>query len=186
MGYGLAVINDAKYGYSVPGNDLRISVVRSAVYAHHNPKVLDMNAEHIWQDQGIQTFRMLLVPHTGTWKKNNIVRVAEEFVAPSMMIYQGIHDGKLPKASSFLKIDPDNLIVSSIKLAEDSNDLIFRCVETTGVTTEATLDLISVKWKGSFRPYEIKTLRMNMNSGEIREVNLLEEEAPVPLKRDTP
>ena len=61
--FGLTVINDAKYGYSVPGNDLRISVARSAVYAHHNPRVLDMNAEHLWMDQGIQTFRMLLVPH---------------------------------------------------------------------------------------------------------------------------
>ncbi len=175
--YGLTVINDAKYGYSVPENDLRISVARSAVYAHHNPRVLDMKAEHLWQDQGIQTFRMLLVPHADTWKKNNIVRTAEEFIAPSMFIYQGIHDGALPKSNSFLSIDPQNIIVSSIKIAESGEDLIFRCVETSGIVSEAILDLKfgNKKWNGSFRPYEIKTLRMNKNSGEIREVNLLEE-----------
>jgi alpha-mannosidase len=175
--YGLTVINDAKYGYSVPGNDLRISVARSAVYAHHNPKVLDIKAEHIWQDQGIQTFRMLLVPHKDTWKKNSVVRIAEEFIAPSLMIYQGIHDGSMPKSASFLATDAGNIIVSSVKLAENSNDLIFRCVETNGLASETTLDFsfANKKWKGSFRSYEIKTLRMNRKSGEVREVSLLEE-----------
>jgi alpha-mannosidase len=100
--YGLTVINDAKYGYNVLENDMRISIARSAVYAHHNPKVLDMKAEHIWMDQGIQTFRMLLVPHKDTWKACNIPGIAEEFIAPSVMIYQGIHGGKMAKAGSFL------------------------------------------------------------------------------------
>jgi len=175
--YGLSVINDAKYGYSVHGSDLRISVARSAVYAHHDPKVLDMKAEHIWMDQGIQTFRMLLIPHKGTWKDCNVVRSAEEFMSPPVLIYQGIHGGNLPKSGSFLAIDAQNIIVSSVKLAENGDDLIFRCVETRGLASETTLDLrfANRKWKGNFRPYEIKTLRMNRKSGEIREVNLLEE-----------
>ena len=175
--YGLSVINDAKYGYSVHGNDLRISVARSAVYAHHDPRVLDMKAEHIWMDQGIQTFRMMLVPHRDTWQKFNIVRAAEEFMSPPVLIYQGIHGGTLPKSASFLAVDAQNIIVSSVKVAENNDDLIFRCVETSGLSSEATLDLrfTNRRWKGSFRPYEIKTLRMNRKSGEIRVVNLLEE-----------
>ena len=175
--YGFSVINDAKYGYSVHGNDLRISVARSAVYAHHDPRILDMKAEHLWMDQGIQTFRMLLIPHKDTWIKSNIVRTAEEFMSPPVVIYQGIHGGALPKSGSFLAIDAQNIIVSSVKLAEDGDDLIFRCVETSGMTSEATLDLrfVNRKWTGSFRPYEIKTLRMSKKSGAIREVNLLEE-----------
>jgi alpha-mannosidase len=177
MIYGLSVINDAKYGYSVPANDLRISIARSAVYAHHNPKVLDLNAEHIWQDQGIQTFRMLLVPHRDTWKNINIPRIAEEFIAPPLIIYQGIHGGTMPKSGSFLSAENKNIIVSAVKLAELGDDLIIRCVETSGLQTEASLDLgfAGIKWKGNFRPYEIKTLRMNRATKEIREVNLLEE-----------
>ena len=61
--YGLAVINDAKYGYSVQDNDLRISIARGAVFAQHQPRKLEPNGEYLWQDQGEQTFRMLLVPH---------------------------------------------------------------------------------------------------------------------------
>jgi alpha-mannosidase len=175
--YGLTVINDAKYGYNVLGNDMRISIARSAVYAHHNPRILDMKEEYLWMDQGIQTFRMLLVPHKGTWKESNIVRIAEEFSAPSVVIYQGIHAGSMPKAGSFLAVDALNVVVSAIKLSENGEDIIIRCVETLGLTTSATLDLrfADRKWTGNFRPCEIKTLRMNQNTGDIKEVNLLEE-----------
>ena len=175
--HGLTVINDAKYGYSVMDNDLRISIVRSAVYAHHRPKILDMKAEHLWMDQGIQSFRMLLVPHSGSWKENNIARIAEEFMSPPVLIYQGIHDGSMPKADSFLTVDSTNIVVTAIKQAEDGEDLIIRCVEATGEQTDATLYLrfAGRKWTGSFRPFEIKSLRMNRNTGDIQEVNLLEE-----------
>lgn len=175
--YGLTVINDAKYGYNVPGNDLRISVARSAVYAHHNPRVLDMNAEHIWQDQGIQTFRMMLVPHRDTWKEAGIPRIAEEFMAPPVVIYQGIHGGTIPKSGSFLSAEPDNIVISAVKLAEEGDDLIIRCVETKGRSVEAVIDLrfAGKKWTGNIRAYEIKSLRLNRKTGEIREVNLLEE-----------
>jgi alpha-mannosidase len=175
--YGLAVINDAKYGYSVLGNDMRLSVVRSAVFAHHNPRVLDMKAEHLWMDQGIQTFRMLLVPHSGNWKKKNIPGIAEEFTVPSFAVYQGIHGGSLPKSSSFLSVDVPNVIVSAIKLSETGGDIIVRCVETSALSTRATIDMrfADRKWTGDFRPCEIKTLRINKTKGDIKEVNLLEE-----------
>lgn len=175
---GLTVINDAKYGYDVKGNDMRISVVRSAVYAHHNPRVLDMNAEHHWMDQGIQTFRMLLVPHSGTWQDRHIPRIAEEFSAPAVAIYQGIHDGSMPKSGSFLAVDAPHVIVSAVKKAEGGDDLIIRCVEAAGQPASATLDLAFTgrQWKGDFKPFEIKTLRISGKSGNIREVNLLEEE----------
>jgi alpha-mannosidase len=175
--YGLAVINDAKYGYSVNGNDMRISVIRSAVYAHHNPRVLDMKAEHIWQDQGIHTFRMQLVPHAGTWQKSNIVRKAEEFLSPTIVIYQGIHGGSMPKAGSFLAVDNENIVISAIKQSEEGEDLIIRCVETSEMNNTATLDLafLNRKWTGNFRPCEIKSLRVNKKTMDIKEVNLLEE-----------
>jgi len=175
--YGLTVVNDAKYGYNVLDNDLRISVARSAVFAHHIPTVLDPTAEYLWMDQGIQSFRMLMIPHKGSWKENNIARIAEEFMAPPVSIYQGIHDGSMPKAGSFLAVDSPNVVVSAIKQAEDGEDIVIRCVEASGMQTDATLDLrfVDSKWTGRFRPFEIKSLRMDQNTGNIREVNLLEE-----------
>lgn len=175
--YGMAVINDAKYGYSVRNNDMRISVVRSAVYAHHDPKVLDMSKEYIWQDQGIHTFRMLLVPHRDSWQETCITRKAEEFLSPAVAIYQGIHGGSMPKAGSFLSTGAENIIIPAIKRSENDDDLIIRCVETSGIkcTTTLSLDFVNRKWTGDFKPCEIKSLRLNCKTGDIREVNLLEE-----------
>jgi alpha-mannosidase len=174
---GLSVINDAKYGYSIKGADMRVSVIRSAVFAHHNPRVLDMNAEHIWQDQGIHTFRMLVAPHQGSWKESGIVRLAEEFLSPPVSIYQGIHGGRLPKSGSYLAADSSSVIVTSVKQAETDEDIILRCVETHGTDCTATIDIrfAGLKWSGSFKPCEIKSLRLHKATGEIREVNLLEE-----------
>jgi len=109
-----------------------------------------MKAEHIWMDQGMQTFRMLLVPHKDTWKECNIPKVAEEFLVPSVMIYQGIHGGKMAKAASFLNIDTPNVVVSAIKQSENGKDIIFRCVETAGLAAKTTLDLqfAGRKWTG--------------------------------------
>lgn len=174
---GFAVINDAKYGYSVSGGDMRISVVRGAAFAHHMPQVLDPHREHLWQDQGVQTFRMLLVPHSGTWREARLPRMAEEFTAPTPIIYQGIHPGKRPESDSFLSIDAPNIVAGAIKKSETGDDLILRLVETGGTPTTAAIDLRFARktWSGHFGPYQIKTLRLNPRTGIIKEVNALEE-----------
>jgi alpha-mannosidase len=175
--YGLAVINDAKYGYSVQDNDMRISIVRGAAYAQHEPAKLEPNGEYLWQDQGEQTIRLLLLPHTGGWQEAGVVRQAEEFTAPVPVFYQGIHRGTQPLSASFMSVDVPNVVVSVVKKSEDGDDLIIRCYETAGREAKATLDLglVNRHWTGTFRPLEIKTLRVPRKGGEIREVNVLEQ-----------
>jgi len=176
--YGLTVLNDAKYGYSVQASDLRVSIVRGAAYAQHQPRKIDPNGEYIWQDQGIQTFRMVLVPHSGAWQDAGIVRLAEEMMAPVPVLYQGIHGGTRAPSASFLSVDAPNVVVSTVKQAEDGNDLIIRCYETAGRATKASLDLglVHRHWTGEFHPLEIKTLRVPLApEGQIREVNALEQ-----------
>ncbi len=176
--YGLTVLNDAKYGYSVQDNDLRVSIVRGAVYALHQPRKVEPNTEYIWQDQGIQTFRMVLAPHSGDWRDAGIVRMAEEFVNPVPVIYQGIHRGTRAADGSFLSVDVPNVVVSDVKQAEEGSDLIIRCYETSGLETKASLELglLHRRWSGVFHPLEIKTLRVPVSpTGKIREVNALEQ-----------
>lgn len=174
--FGLTVFNDAKYGYDFTENDMRITIARSAVYAHHNPKKLDLTNEYYWMDQGIQTFRMMLLPHMGDWKNANSPHKAEEFLSRPLVVYQGIHPGKLAKSASYLRVDVDNIIVTSIKHSEKGKDLIFRCVETLGKSGAACLQFANGKsWMGNFKPFEIKTLRCNLERDRFDEVNLLEE-----------
>ena len=176
--YGLTVLNDAKYGYSVQDNDLRVSIVRGAVYAQHQPRKIEPNGEYIWQDQGIQTFRMVLAPHEGTWQDAGVVHLAEELTAPVPILYQGIHRGTRAESGSFLSVDVPNVVVSDVKQAEEGTDLIVRCYETAGRATKASLDLglVHRHWTGEFHPLEIKTLRIPLAAtGKIREVNALEQ-----------
>lgn len=175
--YGLAVINDAKYGYSVHENELRVSIARGAVFSNAPESLLKPEGAYIWQDQGIQTFRLWLVPHTGSWQTAGIVRLAEELIAPVPVQYQGIHGGSKPQSGSFFSIETPNIVATALKKADEgSDDIILRCYETEGRSINAKLHLgfIDREWSGTFRPLEIKTLRIPLSGGPIREVNLLE------------
>lgn len=175
--YGLGIVNDAKYGYSVGGTDMRVSVVRGAVYAQHEPRTLDPNSDYQWMDQGVQEFRMLLMPHVGGWQDAQVVHAAEELVAPPAIMYQGIHPGTRPESGSFLSVDSPNVIVSAVKEAEEGDDIVIRCFEATGRQSKATVNLAFAKsqWSGTFHPFEIKTLRVNRRTGAVTEVNILEQ-----------
>ena len=67
-------------------------------------------------------------------------------------------------------------MISAVKKAEDNDDIIVRAYETDGKPSRATVDLrfAKTRWSGEFRPYEIKTLRVNPHKGTVSEVNLLE------------
>lgn len=174
---GFGVINDAKYGYSVSGSDMRISVVRGAAFANHQPKTVDPSSDPQWQDQGLQTFRMLLVPHAGTWQEAGLPRLSEEFITPVPLILQGIHSGSQTQSGSFLEVTAPNIILAAMKKSEEGNDLILRLIESQGLSGPASVKMsfANKTWTGKFRPYEIKTLRMNAKTHAIQEVNLLEQ-----------
>jgi len=139
--------------------------------------VLDMNAEHIWMDQGIQTFNMILAPHFSQLQTSMMIRAAEELLGPPEIMYQGIHPGNLPKTGSFISLESPDVIVTAIKQAESNEDLIIRCVETSGRRSEAQLELkfANLKLKGSFGPFEIKTLRYSKKNNTLGVVTLLED-----------
>jgi alpha-mannosidase len=172
---GLAIINDAKYGYSTPGPEIRVSVARGAPYALHRKP--EPGVDYLWMDQGVQTLRMLLIPHDGAWGDARLTRAAEEFTAPVPVIFQGIHPGVRAQSDSFLSIDADNITIAAIKLAEDNDDLVLRCHETEGRPADAAVRLhfAGKTWNGHFRPHELKTLRFNRSTGTFREASLLEE-----------
>lgn len=174
---GLAVLNDAKYGYSIAGADMRVSIARSAVFANHEPRDLKPGVDYQWMDQGVQTFKLALIPHAGSWQQAGVVRAAEELVTELPIIYQGIHPGTRKQADSFLSVDAPNVIIESVKQSEDGSDLIVRSYETAGQPATATIQFATSgsKWTGTFHPFEIKTLRIDRHTGRVRVVNALEE-----------
>lgn len=66
-GYGVALLNDGKYGYATHGNVMRLSLLRS-------PKCPDEEC-----DMGYHYFRYALLPHKGTFMESNVVEEAYRF-----------------------------------------------------------------------------------------------------------
>ncbi|MGC8717866.1 MAG: alpha-mannosidase [bacterium] len=174
--YGLSLINNAKYSYDVEDNVLSLTVLRSPVYAHHIPRELDPNEDYRYIDQGEQGFTYILLPHKGDWRESDIIALAEYLNNPPTAFVEYNHKGTLPSEKKFIEVDKENIIVSTIKEAEDSEDIIVRAYETRGNSTQASFILFNRNWKVSFSPYEIKTFLIPKNSSlPIKEVNLLEE-----------
>ncbi|MEO8397026.1 MAG: glycoside hydrolase family 38 C-terminal domain-containing protein, partial [Chloroflexota bacterium] len=162
--YGFSLLNDAKYSFDVNLSTISLTVLRSPAYAHHIPaEAVDPNKVYAFIDQGIQRFSYSMLPHTGGWESAGTVKRAAELNQRPIALFATYHrEGKLPQSDSFIDVQPDNVIVSVLKQAEDGDDLIVRAYETTKTATQATIRL--PQWKrvieASFAPGEIKTFRV--------------------------
>lgn len=172
--YGLSLLNDGRYGFDVKGNDMRMTVVRSPIFADHFGE-RDELCE--FMEQGIHEFTYVLVPHAGDWREAGIVKKAYELNVPPVKVNETYHKGCLPLRSEGFRIDAQNVIVSAFKQAEDGNGYILRCYEISGnsVETEIELPLLKRKWKASFGRSELKTFYIPYETeADIYETNLLE------------
>ena len=174
--YGLSICNDCKYSYDAKGSEIRITVLRSPPYAHHQPYRLDPSQTYSYIDQGWQDFNLMLIPHAGSWKPAYTVRRAEELNSKPIVFVDYPHKGILPPCCSLIQVNQDSVIVSVLKKHEDSGKLVMRLYETNGEGTEVRINLpfVGKKFKARFKPFEIKTLLIPKARGRIKELGMLE------------
>ncbi|MGD0736658.1 MAG: glycoside hydrolase family 38 C-terminal domain-containing protein [Terracidiphilus sp.] len=174
--HGLSVINNSKYGYDAAGNVLRLTLLRS-------PKWPDPDA-----DMGHHHFHYALYPHAGTWKDALTVRHGYEYNYPLTAVVTTAHAGSLPAEHSFASVEPENVVLTAVKKAEDANGLIFRVYEWAGkastvefhVPPGATGAMVTNLMetpeggplavtgdvvKAPIKPYEILTIRVDYPQG---------------------
>jgi alpha-mannosidase len=137
--YGASLLNDSKYAYSFSGNTLELSLLRG-------PRRGYPSTPESWSDQsenpivGVHPIRYALLPHAKSWKAAGVVRAGQEFNTPLLVTTTTRHPGEMPVSYSFFKLAPVNLIGTALKKAEDSDAVVVRIVETTGVATEAIIE----------------------------------------------
>jgi alpha-mannosidase len=170
--YGVALLKECKYGHKVQGNIIDIDLLRSPSYP-------DPTA-----DRGRHEFTYALYPHAGDHITGGVVRAAYEFNYPLIPHLTATHPGALPQAFSLVRLDAANVIIESIKQAEDGKGLVLRLYEAHGIDAAATLSfgvpvtkivttnlleeyLADVKMEGetakvAFKPFEIVTLRLEV------------------------
>jgi alpha-mannosidase len=175
--FGISLLNDSKYGYDAKENTLRLTILRSPHYPHTNePWCSDEDLI----DQGNHTFCYSIYPHNNNWAQGETVRRARELNNPIIVFPNSIVEG-IP---SILTSSKPNIIVDAIKKAENNDSIIIRIHEAHGIATESAFhlnvnskdvlecdllenDLKPIKIKRDklslkFRPFEIKTIKINL------------------------
>ncbi len=170
---GIAILNDAKYGYDALDGQLRLSVLRTPIYCFHEPSQPDCKRRYEFTDQGSQQFTYALLPHKGDWRQGDVVRQAQQLNHPSLVREEPAHTGSLPLVFSLANVDAANVIVEVVKQHEDSNNLVLRAYETHGEQTDTMLQIAhQPPVRLFFTPYEIKTVLLA--DGEATELDMLE------------
>jgi alpha-mannosidase len=175
LDYGISLLNDSKYGFDVKDGEMRMTILRSPIFAFHDPRQIEPGEIYQYIDQGVQEVTYALLPHSGAFQDAGTVRHAQELNSPVISDIETPHEGPRKRADSFLTLKGEGVIVSAVKVAEEGQGMIVRLYETDGKGTEVEVGLKCWKrtWKGKLKKHEIVTLRFDKGA-EPRVVNALE------------
>jgi len=128
----MALLNDSKHGHSLDGSTLRLNLLRSS----YEPDPLPEMGEH--------EFRLALVPHAKTLKPADLIRLGAAFNRPMVPVPTDAHKGELPaKGLAGMSVKQSNVVLNSVKKAEDEDALVVRLFEADGKATTANVSLNS-------------------------------------------
>lgn len=165
--YGVALLNDCKYGHDIKDNVLRLTLVKSAEYPDAT------------QDIGEHTFTYSLLPHQGDFIEGEVVQ--EAWYLNNPLTFQ---PGQALSHESLVVIETDHVMIDALKVAEDGQGYILRLHEYGGMTERVSLTseftfnqviatnlmeepmedddltLMDNQLRFKLKPYEIKTMRV--------------------------
>lgn len=128
-GFGVSLLNQAKYGYDTKGSMMRLSLLRSPVWP-------DPTA-----DRGEHEIKYAIYSHNGSWRDGGTVQRGYEYNYPLIACIGTAHKGKLPQNHSFFQLTPSNLILTIAKVAENSDAWVIQWYDAVGKDSNADLVL---------------------------------------------
>ena len=173
--FGAALLTDCKYGYDAVEQTVRLTLLKGPNNPDPDP------------DLGVHRFRYALLLHQGEQDLSQVIRAATRFNNPVLIHGQIGNSATTPQflepGFSFASTDNANLTLETVKLSEAGNAIVLRIFEhanrrSTGCiqfglpvaqVTETDLmeqgtgtncDINENTVELSFRPFEIKTLKL--------------------------
>ncbi|ABX31446.1 glycoside hydrolase family 38 [Petrotoga mobilis SJ95] len=119
--YGVSILNDCKHGYDIKENVMRLTLLRSPI----EPDETADRTDH--------TFIYSLLPHAGTWRDSQVIQ--EAYKLNYSVIVKKIRkneEGNLPDNFSFIKVNDFDVVIETIKKAEDDDSILIRLFEDKG------------------------------------------------------
>lgn len=167
--YGVSLLNDCKYGHDIHAKVIRVSLLRSPT----NPDPV--------ADEGHHRFAYSLLPHAGDWRESTIA--AAYALNDPLLVATGSESKNQSSLAPMLSVDSDNIVIETVKRAEDGDGIIVRlyeCQRRRGqftlqagfeITAAAITNLLEDDQETievtdghaitlAYRPYQIMTLRL--------------------------
>lgn len=166
--YGVSLLNNCKYGHSVNGNIMDINLLRSPTAPGNTA------------DKGSHEFTYSFYPHKGDFRQGNVAEEGYKLNIPIRCVDKAAQKDSF----SFIKTNKNNIVIETIKYAEESDDIIIRAYENSGSSVLAEFELAdeidsvymtdmlenninSIAFEKNsfcvdFKPFEINTLRVKL------------------------
>ncbi|MFG6368666.1 MAG: alpha-mannosidase [Lachnospiraceae bacterium] len=131
--YGVSLLNDCKYGHSVKDANMALTLIKSGI--EPNPTT----------DQEEHDFIYAIYPHAEGWRAAGTVAEAYKLNQPLLVQSQA----KALDAFSYASVSNANVIVETIKRAEDGEGTVIRMYESENAYTKTKLT-VNADFKKAF------------------------------------
>lgn len=126
--YGVSILNDCKYGYSAEGNKMTVSLIKCGTFP---------NTE---ADIGLHNFTYSIYPHTGNAKCGGTIQEAYLLNRP-MSAMESLGNGDLSTEYSLISSDCSNIIIETVKAAENGSGIIVRLFDVRNIKSRPCLKI---------------------------------------------
>ncbi len=146
--YGLALINDSKYGHYVKNGIISLNLLRSPVYP-------DKTA-----DSGKHHFRYALYPHINNFENSDTTKMAilfnnETILTSSQISFESICESDMP-----------NIVIDTIKKAEEKDGIVIRFYEAIGKSCKAKIKT-GFTYKNSYEVDLLENIIKTLDTDEL-------------------
>ncbi len=155
--YGVSLLNDCKYGHSVKDSNMALTLIKSGI--EPNPTT----------DQEEHDFTYALYPHAEGWRAAGTVAESYKLNQP-LKVEMNAQDKEEHKFC-FAEVQDPNIVIETIKRAEDGNGTIIRMYESENALTRTKVTVNTEFTKA----YICNLLEQEMQEAEVngKEVSLL-------------
>lgn len=155
-GHGAALINTGKYGYDALDDTLRLTLLRS-------PKAPDPTC-----DMGQHRFSYVLLPHYDQVQHSDVVAAGYAINSPVRAKRLTPSEGVRAELPRFVACDDRNIVVETVKKAEDSDLLLIRLYECHNTRGRAAVQCaMPVKRAWSADLNEAKQAQLDVQDGVV-------------------
>ena len=118
--YGVSILNTLKYGHDVRNGGIRIALYPGARRGSRSKG----------EEGSANTFTYSLYPHAGALGQSDVVQQGYDLNRPLLVYPVAAQQGQAPRRQGMFRVDPANIMLDTVKPAEDGDGMILRLYQS--------------------------------------------------------